>query len=193
MAKGYEIGLPSRVGPTEDGLCEEPRRVRMNKVASLVVDHHEVRVGIGLLNRHEFREMEQGKVGRDNTYETFVSIVERSAIGGNHPVDGQLQGVAFVEIRHPAWLIEVTRRLIPYLAEVVVFLFDNSCDGVSLANGVDLEVFSILWEHVWLGADRAAVDVRVELHDTPAIGKQGVGLEGTFYEPTIGIGSRLDG
>ena len=91
MAKGYEVGLPSRVGTTEDCLCEELRRVRMNKVASLVVDHHEIGVGIGLLNRHELREMEQGKVGRDDANETVVSIVERSAIGGNHTVDGQLQ------------------------------------------------------------------------------------------------------
>ena len=46
VAQNYQVGLLAGVGTSKDGLLEKACRIRMHKVAPLLVYHHEIRVRI---------------------------------------------------------------------------------------------------------------------------------------------------
>ena len=188
MAQGEDVGILAGVGIGVDGLHEELRGVGMHEIVPIAACHHEVRTLVGHLRRDDLREAYQREVGGDDAYEVLVLIVQWFAVGGNHAVEGEGQGVALVVIDHPAGFPQEVRLLIPHLLEILVGFFDDGGDGVCFTDGIGGEVPAVFREDVRFGADGTAVDMSVEHDDASGDGEDGVRIQIGGHLPVVDVG-----
>ena len=84
VAQCHDIGILPGVGAREDGLLKHLRGVGMYKVIAVGTKHHEVGVLVGMLGGDSLGEFPQRQVGRDDSDEFSLPVMQWYTIGGNH-------------------------------------------------------------------------------------------------------------
>ena len=92
----------------------------MAYVATLFVNQYEVRVRIWALLCQYLRDVQQGQLCGDDTYEVSFCIAKRITIGGYHAISVEVQLVVLITVQHPTRLVLYSWNGIPASAEIVV-------------------------------------------------------------------------
>ena len=192
VPQGYQVLILRQVGIGKDGFPPHLCGVRMYQEASVATKEHEVCPVVGAFEVIDgLCQLLEGEVGRDDARQPSVLQVERLAVGGDSLVGVEGACGVLTEGVYPASPAGLDGSAVPHLVEIFIVGLNDGDDGVAIIQSIDGEIASVLWEDARLGADGAAVHVRV-LHDDAARDvEQRVGLEVLFDIPDVGIGRFL--